>query len=136
MLTDAELEQVSWVQRNGGVGTRQLTEAEGTLVVVLCRAFATGPHNLRWSSLRPAGPNGARVATDRDLATYDMNALTGLVFAAHHYAARVAVNPCGPRHVEIMLHIRTHDPDAFVKARGPRYHPTLDEAVATWSRRS
>lgn len=65
----------------------------------------------------------ANVTTD--LATYDGNMLTRLVFLAHAYAIRVSINPSGPGRIKLMFWQR--EPGTT----GPmcKRHPTLDQAV-------
>ena len=58
-----------------------------------------------------------------ELATFDFDRLTALVFMAHWYCIRVSVRPCNFRYLKILFHRRTRD-GAYSQR-----HPTLDEAV-------
>jgi hypothetical protein len=61
----------------------------------------------------------------RDLATYDSDELTRLVFAAHDECIRASVVSSGPNMVKIRLHNRT------VRTGGSFWtrHPTIEDAI-------
>lgn len=65
----------------------------------------------------------------RDLSTYDNDLLTKLVFASHHYAIRIEVNPRSNRYLTIMFHGRQRGGRIF------EHHPTIEEAVAHWNKK-
>ena len=58
------------------------------------------------------------------LATFDRDALTRLVVAAHDQCARVEIAPCNPRYLKIIISNRVRDSE-----HGVDRHPTLEEAT-------
>ena len=118
-------ERAAWVARNH---KRSLTEAEAALVGVVCDAFRLGPWNLSWGSLRGLDVGWhAQVALPRDFSSFDGDALTRLVFAAHDACCRVSVQPCSPTHLRVCLWLR-YSRDGELSSR----HPTLERAVELW----
>ena len=118
---------VEWCAGQWG---REPTPAEALLIDVVCAGFATGPHNiraLRRGQIRQFG-RGAAICHSGDLASWDRDALTRLVFAAHDRCARVEVAPAG-FYLRIVVHARTREPGDRPIMRG---HPTLEQAVAKW----
>ena len=65
-----------------------------------------------------------------ELATFDSDRLTRLVFLAHDRAVRVAINDCGLGMVRVCIWQRAREANQFW-AR----HPTLEQAVAAWRAR-
>lgn len=61
-----------------------------------------------------------------DLATFDNDKLTNLVFLCHEARIRFSVNPCGPRHFRLYFFPRKDI------GRLSQRHPNLDEAVASF----
>lgn len=124
-------QSVRWVQR---VMERELSLAEQALVVCACAYGGTlGPYNVlpadRWRSrLRPITADAARVSLERPASTFDMDGLTRLVFAAHDLGARADLSPCGGNRMELQVHLRSRGGCQFGR------HPTLDQAVAAWTR--
>lgn len=121
-----EDDRPSWVSRQLG---RPLNAAEACLVGVLCSAVRRGPYDLQWTSLRSTHADHAQVSIWRDLTTWDADALTRLVFGAHDACARVGVEPCNPRYMRIVLHLRN---EADPKVGIARHHPTIERAVELW----
>lgn len=117
--------RVEWVERDLG---RALTPGEGLAVQVVCDALRAGPWNVRKSWSTGFGPHGhgGRVVVSGDLATFDQDHLTRLVFAAHDRCARVSVEQAGPRALAICVWPRKRE------GRTPERHPTLEQAVADW----
>lgn len=111
-----------WVERNGV--DRILSHHERLLVSVMCLATRLGPWNLRWTTLRRFGLRGAAVATRRDLATFDGDALTRMVIVAHELCCRVEVRPHNPGHLLVCLWER--DREGGMSER----HPTIEQAIA------
>jgi len=70
-----------------------------------------------------------------NLATYDGDHLTRLVFLAHDLCVRVELRPHGPSYVGLVFTPRERDGDREQHMRDLRNHPTLDEAVAAWQSR-
>lgn len=60
----------------------------------------------------------------RELATYDGNSLTRLVFLAHDRCLRVSINPRSPQSLNLFFHRRWRDGAIYAR------HPTLAAAVA------
>lgn len=118
-------EACGWVARNI---KRSLRPIEQELVTILCAGLRTGPHNIHrsWSILRPCG-YGAQMSVYHNLATYDSNALTRLVFAAHDRCCRVSIVPCNPRRLTIQVHPRKRDGVGLSDR-----HPTIESALSAW----
>ncbi len=109
---------------------RDLTDSEKELVTILCASLGTGPWNIHrsWSVLRPCG-YGAKMSVYHNLATYDSDALTRLVFAAHDRCCRVSIVPCNPARLTIQVHPRKRDGDGLSDR-----HPTIADAEAKYRR--
>ena len=121
--------RVEWCAGQWG---RDPTPAEALLIAVVCDALRTGPHNIRalkCGRIQPRG-RGASIGYIGDLATWDHDALTRLVFAAHDRCARVEVTSAGP-YLRITVHARTREPGDLPIMLG---QPTLEQAVADWRR--
>jgi hypothetical protein len=106
---------------------RDLTAPERELVTIVCAALRTGPWNVHrdWSIMCTT-PYGASITTTRDLASYDGDALTRLVFAAHDRCCRVQAEPSAPNRLCVQVEPRTRGGDIAHR------HPTLDAALAGW----
>ncbi len=63
-----------------------------------------------------------------DLATFDFNQLTILVFAAHKYCVRVSVNQSGRGMIKLLFHNRERE--GGISQR----HPTLDGAIEQYKK--
>ena len=122
---------------------RDLTSAEVCLVECMAAAglpphlsvpglAAAGlpPHqNQGWlGPLRPKGLTIASRTVRTNLATWNSDRLTRLVFAAHDACAQLSVTDAGP-YVRVVLHLRDADPTDLSTIGS---HPTLEEAVAGW----
>lgn len=83
----------------------------------------------RPSALKPFGL-GWSITSDRDLATFDGDTLSRLVFLAHDRAVRVEIQPCNMRFVRIAVHARSRRDGSIFKR-----HPSLSGAVAEWRQR-
>lgn len=117
---------IEWVERRL---ERPLTDPERELVTVVCTALRQGPWNVHqsWGIMR-SGPSYASISVRHDLATYDVDALTRLVFAAHDRCCRVSVGPSGPGRLNIAVNPRAG-------REGDEYwhrHPTIETALADW----
>ena len=107
---------------------RPLTTPERELVAIVCRGLQTGPWNIHrdWKIMR-SGNHFASINIRRDLATWDQNHLTRLVFAAHDRCCRLEINPSGPGRLEIAVSVgRTRDGSIMTG------HPTIEQALASW----
>lgn len=115
---------ISWVASRIG---RDLTAPERELVTIVCAALRVGPWNIHrdWSIMR-TGYYDASITITRDLSSYDSDALTRLVFAAHDRCCRVEVAPSAPNRLRISAHPRKRDGDVAHR------HPTLEAALAAW----
>ena len=70
---------------------------------------------------------GWQVNHDRgDLATYDYNQLTRLVFMAHEKCIRVSIMASSPRHIKIAIWKRQREGGMSER------HPTLEQAINSW----
>ncbi len=80
-----------------------------------------GRHHIP-GKLKEWGPGWA-VTTHGELATYDFDALTRLVFLAHDRCVRVSIRPASPMHLRIIVHQRQRE--------GPfcSRHPTLEQSI-------
>ena len=85
--------------------------------------YAAGPKVKPWG-------DGFCVVTCSDLATFDADVLTRLVFLAHDRGYRAEVSPA-MRHVRIAIHRRLLRDGGSMWER----HPTLEAAVADWRQR-
>lgn len=112
---------------------RELSEVERVLVEIVCDAARCGPYDLSgWDTrLRPCGYGARFSISHRDLATYDSDGLTRLVFSAHDHCARVAIGSAGFGGIEIKVWLRGERNSASFWGR----HPTLETAVAAWRER-
>lgn len=62
-----------------------------------------------------------------ELATFDFNNLTRLIFLAHDKCIRVSVMSSGPRMVKIALHKRDTRTGSIMER-----HPTIENALKDW----
>jgi hypothetical protein len=58
-------------------------------------------HSRQLRSIDWGHPTSMSLVVSEELSTFDFSLLTRLVFLAHDYAVRVAVQPAGPRHLRI-----------------------------------
>jgi hypothetical protein len=89
-------------------------------------ALYFGEHHIPSGGVKPFGP-GWCVNHHGDLATFDFDALTRLVFLAHDKCVRAAVEASGPRMVKICIWQRSQR-DGQIWSR----HPTIEQALADW----
>lgn len=71
-------------------------------------------------------PRCIEINLGHELATTDFNQLTRLVFLAHHYCIRVAIDGRAPGWIRLQFHPRQRG--GGISDR----HPTLAEAIAAW----
>lgn len=118
-------EHAQWVARDL---KRSLSDVEAALVDILCDAAGVGPWNLTpWTSLRQEGQSAVGRIPDDRMATFDFDALTRLVFAAHDRCARVSIEGSNFGRVRLVVYLRDGR-DGRMHER----HPTLEQAVAGW----
>ena len=79
---------------------------------------ADGPFG--WAEINPYGS---------ELATFDADRLTRLVFSCHDWCVRAEFNASGPKRVKVRLH-----PRSARTGGGFERHPTLSQAVEKWRR--
>ncbi len=101
----------------------ELNDDQRECFKVLCEVFG-GPHHV--PKIRACSRYGISTATFNELATFDYDYLTRLVFSAHDHAVRVAVRSSAPRYVEIALWRRKRE-GGFSER-----HPTVEVALAKW----
>lgn len=73
--------------------------------------------------IKKFGP-GWSINTYGDVATFDGDMMTRLVFMAHRDAIRVSIFQAGPNRLKIAIHKRKHGPGRFSER-----HPTIEEAL-------
>jgi hypothetical protein len=114
-----------WVGASLG---RDLTGPESELVAIVCRGLRTGPWNVHrsWSIMR-SGHRRASISICHNLATWDQDHLTRLVFAAHDRCCRLEVNPSGPGRLEIAIYTGRSREDSIMHG-----HPTIEDALKRW----
>lgn len=87
-----------------------------------------GEHHVP-NNLKKFGP-GWRISHLGELATFDYDELTRLVFLAHDRCVRVGISRSGPNHVQIAIWKRTGREGRFDER-----HPTIEQALASWRER-
>lgn len=123
-------EEIGWAERYlGSRGPKiDLPEPQKMLLVLLCLAYRTGPHNLgrggSWLLSMSGGDRYAKISVGDYLSTYDSDTLTRLVLGAHEVACRVSIETCNPQRLRVRLWFRGRE-GGF----GER-HPTIEGAVA------
>lgn len=95
--------------------------------------FATlfgGEHHIPGGTkgVKPFG-DGWCVNGSFDLATFDGNLMTELVFLAHDKAVRAEIQGSGPKRLNIAIFQRVREGRMYDR------HPTLEEAVEQWRKR-
>lgn len=94
--------------------------------------FYGGEHHIPRPGVRERGTGWyVNHREGNELASFDSDSLTRLVFLAHDRCVRVAINDCGLGMVRICIWQRARTADRFW-AR----HPTLEQAVASWRERN
>lgn len=88
--------------------------------------FYFGEHHIPYSGIKEAG-YGWKVAHNNDLSTYDFNALTRLVIAAHDKCYRVSVMAKSPKDIWIIVHKRESREGHMTKR-----HPTMEDAIDSY----
>lgn len=103
--------------------------------VTFFSAFFRGEHHIPHGD-RHTGREGVKAYGDGwlvhatgDLATWDFDGLTRLVFLAHDYGYRASVEGIGPGRVRIAIWKRGRE------GRMSHRHPTLAQAVEAWNTR-
>lgn len=87
--------------------------------------FFGGEHHLP-SEIKEFGPGGWCIGMLGELATFDFNQLTRLVFMAHDRAVRVSVMGHGMSRIRITIFNRDRSGHMYQR------HPTLAEALSDW----
>lgn len=88
-----------------------------------------GRHHIP-GEIKKWGP-GWQVNHPGELASYDFDDLTRLVFLAHDYCARASVQSSGPGMIRVVIHQR----DCRTGATHDR-HPTIEDALTTWRKKN
>lgn len=73
------------------------------------------------------GPGSWYVNHSGEVATYDSDFLTRLVFLAHYFCIRASIQSAGPRRVKIVI-FKRHRRDG----RRLESHPTIETALSNW----
>jgi hypothetical protein len=123
----AQLDGPAWITQDTGQSLSPLGLRVAHLLNLLCDGIyhiARSVRRVDWSD-----PICITVLLrHRDLATWDHDALTQLVFLAHALAVRAEVTAAAPNTLRLQFHARAHEPVAH-----HRRHPTLDQAVARFN---
>ncbi len=85
-----------------------------------------GKHHIPAGGIKPFG-QGWSVNHHAEIATFDFNALTRLVFLAHDKCVRVSIKQGGPGAVKIVIHKRAGRNGSMCER-----HPTIEIALADW----
>jgi len=120
MMTDQEWEAQLRAQKRYAWMTDTQWECFGLVLVLV-----GGEHHF-FGTVKPSGGGLLVNATSLNLATFDFDALTRLVFMAHDRCVRVEVKGSNPGYTKIFLHKRVREGDMM------RRHPTLEAAVEKW----
>lgn len=91
--------------------------------------FYGGEHHFP-NDVKEFGPDSWSMNHFGNLATFDSDALTRLVFLAHDRCVRVGIQQSGPRHVKIVIWKRTGRTGSIMER-----HPTLEQALEAWRKR-
>ncbi len=123
----------SWLASNYLGGDEARFSPHGRNVAELLWTWARGIYHMEPAALRKAEWSSARLVqvwVSGDLATFDYDELTRLVFLAHDHSVRLAIKSHGPGRIALMFWPRTREGDLT------RRHPTLEQAVATFRARN
>lgn len=112
-------------KKNEG-GENMMPEMTKEKAVEFFSEFYGGKHHIP-GDVRENNNGWWGVAHYGELASYDYNCLTRLVFLAHDKCVRVAVHGCNGEHVRISIWSR--DPGEECVESG---HPTIEEALSKW----
>lgn len=85
-----------------------------------------GKHHIPAGGIKPFG-QGWSVNHYAEIATFDFNALTRLVFLAHDKCIRVSIMQGGPGAIKIVLHKRSSRSGSMFGR-----HPTIEYALSIW----
>ena len=109
------------------VKSRYQTELSplGEAVATLLWEWASGIYHLEDMLRKVDWTNNRWIEFNyyNEVATFDWDNLTKLVFFAHWFGIRISIQPCNFRYIKIMFHPRKRVGGIFAK------HPTLDQAV-------
>lgn len=144
MSTYQYMDHAAWMERqNAALNTRRgkrdallpekLTPFQARVVDIvgmvgggIYNAPICQPRSINWAY----GGRGVSLTWDRELASFDFNQLTLLVFLCHEARIRVEVISAGPKRLRLSFWQRVSPEENGNMAC---YHPSLDEAVA-WFR--
>lgn len=107
----------------GGAELADSTDARSRCELVLARAFRGIHHVPQWETRERAG-DGYWIKLPYALASYDGDALTRLVVAAHDECVRIEILPHSRAAVKVLLHPRERDGQVWAR------HPTMEAATA------
>lgn len=122
-MSYARMNHAEWLER---YLRRELTSFQAKVADII-GMVANGIYNapVKWKSAT-LNMRFVRIVWQGELATWDSDGLTKLVFLAHEARIRVSIQGCGPRYTEIIFHPRVHDGCIG------RRHPNIDEAVTAF----
>lgn len=122
-MSYAQMDHAGWLERNLKMTLTPFQKKVADIIGMVGGGIYNAPVSWKTAEFHP---KYVRIVWREELATYDFNGLTALVFLAHAARIRVSVQGCGPRYTEILFHPRTHDGGMCKK------HPDIDEAVAAF----
>ena len=99
----------------------------GIKVATILSALYGGLHHCdasRLSKVDWANERWMQFTIDNELATYDFDGLTRLVFLAHEHCVRVSLNGCGPNRMRAMFHWREGREGGMSQR-----HPTIAQVI-------
>ena len=114
-----------WLRDNKSATKQEVSDFGAQVADLLGYAFQ-GIYHISAEMMKADFSNSSRVEVIlgyMDLATYDANTLTLLVFLAHRFAIRFSIAPASPRYLRLVFHRRQRNGRYFER------HLSLQEAV-------
>lgn len=107
--------------------TRQSLSPLGEVAADILGVLYRGCHHIDDGALERVRWDNPRyisiVLFETDIATFDFNMLTNIVFLAHWLAVRISIKPKSHRYIEMLFHQRKRTGEFSQR------HPSLDDAV-------
>jgi hypothetical protein len=140
MSTYQHMDHASWMEKNNAAinkrrGKRvplpeKLTPFQARVMDIvgmvgggIYNAPICQPENIKWTY----GGSGLSLSWSSELATFDFEQLTKLVFLCHEARIRVQIESSGPKYLKLSFWQRVSPQE---NPNIACYHPSLDEAVA------
>lgn len=115
----AQYDTQSWMQNN-----KLAYSPFGLLVAQMLGDLLGGIYHMDTKEVRRidwANTKYIEVRWDRELATFDGDLLTRLVFLAHKHCVRISISPRSNQYLTMMFHPRNREGGMWER------HPTIDE---------